>query len=325
MTKLVIVGLGIGMVHFEQANALNLFDRIITVDPDPNKQATYTCVEQMLDQESGLEFDASIICTPNFTHPNLIKQLAPYSDLIMVEKPGLSSAQEWTGVLEENPDTRIVMTKNNIFRNSVAFWQEEYQKSSVVNFVWINKNRVPFPGGWFTNKNKAWGGVSYDLMPHLIHMAITAGSGRISEPSFSTRFQKWNLADVRDTEYGAVNNVDPVYDVDDHCRISFEFDDRKINCVAAWKSDQVQNNMVEVQFVQEDQTVVMDLGLCPNEAYGKQLYHFLNMNEDQYKIQNSLDKFVLSCIENIQDNGEDTFYDDLDLEEDETGEVANAI
>jgi predicted dehydrogenase len=320
--NLVIVGLGIGSVHLEQAIKLNLFDNIITIDNDPSKNPTYSDIgfNQFLESQENPHFNMVIICLPNFLHRRYIDLLAPYSEVIIVEKPGLSSVEEWNTVLEEFPDTRIVMAKNNMFRNTIERWREEYNKSSIINCIWLNKNRVPFPGGWFTNKEKAWGGVSYDLLPHLIHIAISAGSGKISDPIYSTRFQKWNMADVQDTEYGVVNQNNPIYNVDDHCRISFMVDDKKINCVAAWKSDRIENDKAEIQFIQEEHNIIIEQGLCPNAAYGRQMQFFLNMTEEQYKVQVQLDKFVLNCIENIENNAEETFYDDLDLDEEENNE-----
>ena len=70
--------------------------------------------------------------------------------------------------VEELKDFIKHMVKNNQHRHNVDILKETTQNCDNLVLNWCNKNRVPNPGSWFTTKELAYGGVSRDLMPHLL-------------------------------------------------------------------------------------------------------------------------------------------------------------
>ena len=57
-----------------------------------------------------------------------------------------------------------MMTKNNMWRDSIKEMYDKALKSDVVQINWINKDRIQ-SGTWFTDKKFAMGGVEKDLLP----------------------------------------------------------------------------------------------------------------------------------------------------------------
>jgi hypothetical protein len=91
--------------------------------------------------------------------------------------------------------------------------------------------------------------------------------------------QLWTLAEVSDTDYGIVNK-DGTYDVDDYCRMTFEHNDRRWEIMANWKN--MDDDRREITFVKEDNTsTIVELGLCPEEAYQAMIKEALERFDDQ--------------------------------------------
>ena len=169
--KILIIGLGIGSLYLEELQKHSSDYNILTIDPDPNKYAKYSSCDVFRYIRDKNFFEMVIICTPNYLHEEQIKQFAPISKIVLVEKPGVESPQKWEELCTQFSDTKIIMTKNNLYRvDTFSLEAIDYFKSkSKIHIKWNNYNRIPFPGFWFTNKEKSFGGVEYDLLPHLIH------------------------------------------------------------------------------------------------------------------------------------------------------------
>ena len=186
-----------------------------------------------------------------------------YSDIVFVEKPGVGSTTLWSQLLVDHHDTRIMMTKNNQYRENIAeMAQAADPKKGVTRINWINDNRVPKPGSWFTNKELAFGGVSRDLMPHLLSLyQMFEPDWRNSTPKWAKKERRWNLEDLTDSDYG---EVDPngVYDVDDFAYIDFGDFQLQTNWRACASS-----NVVGDDIAVHTQTKSFELGLCPELAY----------------------------------------------------------
>ena len=114
-------------------------------------------------------FDVAVICVPNFLHTYFADECASFCKVIFIEKPGLPSADQWNALCDKHPHTKFIMCKNNMYRDTYGFLDNVSQIDDItsIKINWLNKNRVPNPGYWSTNRKQSWGGVALDLFPHL--------------------------------------------------------------------------------------------------------------------------------------------------------------
>ena len=261
--KSLIIGMGIGELYKSVLTQLDA--EVITVDTNPDKNADFAKVEDALVAHGF--FDTVNICTPNFTHAQLTQQVAPYSKIVFVEKPGFKNSTEWSDILSQYPDTRIMMVKNNMWRDNIGEMQLLSEQSNTVDIKWIRKNCIPHPGSWFTTKELAYGGVSRDLVPHLLSLYIALNPDwHSTTASNSIVGQRWTLSEIDSTEYGDIN-YNGIYDVDDNVEMLFG---DKWRVQADWRDLTLEESCVKFN------SSTIDLGWCPEEA-------FSNMIEDAVK------------------------------------------
>jgi predicted dehydrogenase len=293
MKTSLIVGMGIGNLYAKVLNELD--HKVITVDSDLSKGADFETVDSAI--ISHHMFDTVHICTPNFTHFELAAKLAPVSKIVFIEKPGVANSDNWKRLLELFPKTRFIMVKNNMWRSNISELKELANKAKKVNIEWTRKNCIPSPGSWFTTKKLAFGGVSRDLMPHLLSLYVAMNPGwRKDEVRAKSSIMQWQLKDIDSTEYGTVN-PNGTYDVDDKCNINFT---DKWHCTANWRSMDYENSAIE--FIMQDNTVErFDLGWCPEEAYSNMIKDAVS-NIDNYQFwlnQFEIDTWIHEKIENL--------------------------
>jgi len=285
--------MGIGNLYAKVLDDLG--HGVITVDSDPAKGASFTSVEDAI-KECRM-FDTVHICTPNFTHAKLARQVAPHANIVFIEKPGVSTSAAWSNIVLDNPNTRFMMVKNNMWRSNIADLQALANKAKIVNIRWIRKNCVPHPGSWFTTRELAFGGVSRDLMPHLLSLYIALNPNWRTESVNGKGAQMmWTLKDIESTEYGVVNS-NGTYDVDDKCHIDFG---SKWGCQADWRNMIADNS--SIQFIMQDNSVeVFDLGWCPEDAYKNMIQDAVNNlnNMDFWSEQLAQDLFIHQQIETL--------------------------
>lgn len=291
--KSLIVGMGIGQLYKTVLTQLGY--EVITVDSDIAKGADFPNVQSAIFSHS--HFDTVHICTPNFTHLDLAIEVAPYANIVFIEKPGVVDSKAWKSLTEVFPSTRFMMVKNNMWRNNIPELQEKAQKAKVVNIEWIRKNCIPSPGSWFTTRSLAFGGVSRDLMPHLLSLYIALNPNWKNERlNGAAALQHWLLGDIESTDYGKVYS-DGIYDVDDECSISFG---NKWNTRANWRSMDVERSAIT--FINQDNSVdVFELGWCPEEAYLNMIKDAVeNLNNNEYwNNQYEIDMWIHQRIENV--------------------------
>lgn len=291
--KSLIIGMGIGNLY--QSVLSNLGYEVITVDQDSSKGAMFTSIDSALLVHAP--FDTAHICTPNFTHFELAAKVAPYAKIVFIEKPGVATSATWTKLITEFKQTRFMMVKNNMWRSNIAELAELASKAKTVKIRWIRKNCIPSPGSWFTTRKLAFGGVSRDLMPHLLSLYVAMNpEWRAEKVSGQTAMQCWELKDIESTDYGTVN-PDGTYNVDDMCVINFS---GKWRCAANWRSMDTEDSSIE--FVMQDNTVErFELGWCPEEAYQSMIVDAIN-NADNYKFwldQFDIDTWIHERIESL--------------------------
>jgi predicted dehydrogenase len=272
--KSLIIGMGIGQLY--KSVLTELGHEVVTVDYNPAVGADF--------QDYGIafaahdHFDTVHVCTPNYTHLNIARHAAIHrSGIVFVEKPGVADSELWrTMVKEFAGTTRFMMVKNNQWRSNIEEMKQRYNLASEVKIKWINKNRVPGPGSWFTTKELAFGGVSRDLLPHLLSLFM------VLEPEYKTTnwlfrktWQRWSLKDLSDTNYGTIN-PDGIYDVDDKVEFDGIIKSKKVFITADWRS----NTEDDIAIYFDDYRI--PLGLCPEEAYKNMIQEALS-NKDNDK------------------------------------------
>jgi len=262
MKTSLIIGMGIGNLY---ATVLqNLGHGVVTVDQDPAKGADFESVDAAI--VACHMFDTVHICTPNFTHFDIATKVAKCSNIVFIEKPGVSTSNIWETLVKTFPYTRFMMVKNNQWRDNIKDLVKLTQESKSVEIRWHNKDRVPNPGTWFTTKKLAFGGVSRDLMPHLLSLFM------VLEPYYQTSrqissiaMQNWLLEDVSNTDYGTVN-LNGTYDVDDSCRLEYMCHNRTWTLDANWRTLGEDDRAI-IFTMPDDSQVRVELGLCPEDAY----------------------------------------------------------
>lgn len=283
--KALIVGLGFGKVLY--GNIYKILEWEVTTVDLHSGAADYRSIN---DIPQGIEFDIAHICTPNHTHYQLAAQAASISKIVMVEKPGVQSSSEWQQLLDQFPRTRFMMTKNNQYRFDLADLQYGAADADTIDIVWSNRNRIPNPGSWFTNKELAFGGVSRDLMPHLLSIYQMLNANWRTDPVvFSQIKQNWNLNNIVSSDYGTVS-ANGVYNVDDYCIVQFD----RYTLTADWASREP-----DKIGVYSNNKSIYELGLCPESAYRRMILTATAYVDDElfWKNQKEMDLWIHQQLE----------------------------
>lgn len=253
-----------------------------------NKEAHY----KNMDDAVKNRYDTVHICTPNYSHYVLADKAAKVSDFVFVEKPGVAQSSHWEDLVKDNSKTRIMMTKNNQYRDNIHEMQVAANSASVIDFRWINHNRIPKPGSWFTTKHEAFGGVSRDLMPHMLSLyQMLNPDWRTSTITSRSMEQRWTLDSITDSGYGEVDRKG-FYNVDDYCMIQYN---EKYNCIADWRSMSGDDIAIHI----DDNT--FELGLCPEEAYHNMIMSALDNkdNDSFWQEQKEMDIWIHQQLEAV--------------------------
>jgi predicted dehydrogenase len=291
-----IVGMGFGNAVYRPIYQ-ELGFNIVTVDL--YKDADFNSLDAAI--KAHKLFNVVHICTPNYTHEELTRAVAPYAEIVFVEKPGVANHTDWAKLVKDHIDTtRIVMVKNNQYREEIDRFKNLLEESKSVKLNWTNQNRIPNPGSWFTTKELAFGGVSRDLIPHMLSYFTTMTNYFDSNKLHVIAEQRYTLEQITNTDYG---KVDPngIFDVDDYC--SFKFvDDKGIDwdIVASWKNDQLDDS--SLTFILKSGGVVkIKLGLCPESAYKSMIVSALDnkSNDKFWKEQYEQDMWIHRQVEKI--------------------------
>lgn len=294
MKKALIIGLGFGQAVYKPV-LTELGYEVITVDMDTSKGADFTSINDAIRVHSN--FDTVNICTPNFTHIKLARKVAALSKIVFVEKPGVANSEAWRQLCFDYPQTRFMMVKNNQYRDLKQF-KLLADQSHTVKVVWNNKNRIPNPGSWFTTKELAFGGVSRDLIPHMLSYYVALTDYTKGNKLYASAVQRHSLDSIVDTDYGIVNK-NGTYDVDDFCEFEFKNGNTTWILTANWKDDQADD--VYISFDMKSSAAKHVLGLCPESAYKAMIENAVNNlnNNEFWSEQLAQDLWIHKQIENL--------------------------
>ena len=295
--KALIVGMGFGNLYKDIYESMGW--TIATVDADPAK-AEYRTVSEAA--KACGRFTTAHICTPNFTHYQLALDAIPVSDIVFVEKPGVRYTTEWGSLCRSAKmyKSHLMMVKNNMWRYDINAWADLAKDAHSIHIKWVNKNRIPHPGSWFTTRSKAFGGVSRDLMPHLLSIY------RAINPSYSTDsigmilcHQFNTLDEIESTEYGEIHR-DGIFDVDDMCQFEFvsKIDGKQWFLMADWNAG-INESEITFYFDDCERGKSMPLGLCPEYAYQEMINDALDHKnvEAWWDKQYEIDMWILHRLE----------------------------
>ena len=291
--KSLVVGMGIGNLY--KAVLKEIGNTVVTVDLDPNK-ADYTSVDMAIGVHG--KFDTVHICTPNFTHVKIARQVAPISKIVFIEKPGVATSDAWAQLVKDYPATRFMMVKNNQYRKEIKRFKNLADQSDIVRVTWNNKNRIPSPGSWFTDRSLAFGGVSRDLIPHMLSYYACLTDYKEGTLVYKRSKQNWQLDEIDSTDYGVIN-PNGVYNVDDECTIEYMHGKTKWILSANWRS--LEEDNISISFGMPYSAVVEKLGLCPEDAYQEMIEQAIeNIDNDEFwQKQYDQDIWIHEQIENL--------------------------
>lgn len=276
---------GIGSnVYFPELDKLGYTVDIL----DKHALVDYTDVDEIKGS-----YDLAIVCTPNHTHEPIARKLASLGTRqIFIEKPGVANSANWYDMCETYKDTQFHLVKNNLYRKNYGSIFELMNKNTVIgiDINWLNKNRIPNPGSWFTNYEQAFGGVSHDLMPHLYCFAIKLlGQEKVLKTEFFQGcYQRWALSNIKNTDYGIVDS-DGIFDVDDISQAAANINGISLRMTASWKEGYDKQSIT--LFLKNGETYEWDFGLCPSEAYGLMLQDTKDSRDLDLAIHTFLENF----------------------------------
>lgn len=277
--KVLVAGLGIGRLYKKILSGPEYI--VETFDINSSLNPTYDSLEKI---PNNNYYDLIIICTPNYTHESIYLKLQQRGRKFLIEKPGFSSYENWQKY------DNIYLVKNNMYRDILSEIKLNIKSPHVyeVKIKWINKNRIPNPGSWFTQKDKSYGGVSMDLIPHLL--SIYAGlSDELNFPRLIKKVQSHTLDSLKNTDYGKIEK-DGYYNVDDFCHMQIVDTQTNFILTADWKSDGEDFIGVELMTRNMPYFRKYDFGLCPEEEYLKMINDILfETNIIDHK---KVDKFI---------------------------------
>jgi len=292
--KILICGLGIGKLYY---SLLKKDYNIITIDSDKNKNADFLNIEDFL--KENYKIDLSIISLPNFLHEEYIYKLSKISNVILVEKPGLKNIEDWNEASKKCK--KLIMVKNNLYRDQLQYiYKIIFEKIDSIKYIhlyWLNKNRIPYPGSWFTNKELAFGGVSYDLMPHLLHFLFgIIGINNINKLKIikNHKCHNFSLEEIIHTDYGNINK-DGVYDVDDYNIILMKYLNINISLISCWQNNIEDKREIDIGFTDNSKFKYI-FDLCPDYVYKIMIDDIIYPSKLKYIDHQKIDKKILEII-----------------------------
>ena len=283
--------MGIGQLYNTVLTELGA--HVFTVDMDPKKNADFLNIDDAIRAliEHGKDvqqIDTVHICTPNWTHESIAMQVAPYAKIVFIEKPGVKTEERLNKLHQMFPETRFMMVKNNMWRNNIAEMQRAAEEARSIHLNWINYDRIPNPGTWFTTKNQAYGGVSRDLMPHLLSLVVAIYPTRYKTLDLTEngKSREWSLHQIKDTAYGKVK-TDGIHNVDDLAWMSFYLysedgtPEKLIRLEADWRTMESDEKNIVFDYIDREEKFELDL--CPEYAYKNMIQDcFDNLDNKEY-------------------------------------------
>lgn len=284
--KSLVIGMGIGQLY--KTVLADLGHEVVTVDINPVAKADYSDYESAYHHHK--HFDTVHICTPNYLHLVTAREVAAKGvKIVFVEKPGVENHRQWKKMVQDFPLTRFLMVKNNQYRDEINYFRDLAAQSESVKIIWNNNNRIPRPGTWFTTKELAFGGVSRDLIPHMLSYYCALTNYKFGIKLFGKADQKWELHEIDSSDYGPVKQ-NGVYNVDDVCELEYKNNSTKYILSASWRT--LKPSDISISFNLNSSAIRHELGLCPESAYKKMILTAINNLDNEIFWNDQLDQDI---------------------------------
>lgn len=257
---------------------------VTTVDLDSNRKADYLDYNEAIKNRN---YDIIYIGTPNWTHESIAKNVVTKTRILFIEKPGFIDSSSWKNFLHTYNGTRISMIKNNQHRLEISGFYDLLKISKQVNVIWSRKNGIP-TSSWFKERNLSFGGVSRDLMTHLL--------------SYYTILTHFEDSIIINSNTKDLNNTG----IDDFCEIEIKNNNTIWKFNASWKNTVKDEHYIEFDFgVNRARFELGDnvtaFGGCPAYAYSTMIDNAVkNINNDFYwENQMKQDIWIHEQVENL--------------------------
>ena len=182
--KIGLIGLGgiAHMAHFESFSRLANCHIVAGCDCDERKftlarektaiERFYSSHEELLDNE---KLDAVVIATPNNTHKAIAEAALCRGVNVLCEKPvciNAKQARELKKVVDES-GTKLMIGQCFRFRSQTPNLEGIIKSGELGNIYYcracyLRQRGIPGFGTWFTDRDRAGGGVVYDLGVHIL-------------------------------------------------------------------------------------------------------------------------------------------------------------
>lgn len=153
------------------------FEMVAVVDPEPGSRADVAATTGLpayatVDALVPSMVDFAVVAVPNHLHAEVAASLLRRGICVFLEKPVcLTTAEADDLAAAERDGGTLLAGSAASYRGDVrtlAGLLPELGRVRHVDLAWVRARGVPQPGGWFTQRSKAGGGVLVDLGWHLL-------------------------------------------------------------------------------------------------------------------------------------------------------------
>ncbi len=137
---------------------------------------SYTDYHELLDQP---DIDAVIIALPNACHTDAAIEALKARKHILIEKPMTTCAKDAARILETAKKMRrtVMVAQNFRFKRETQIARMAVERGDLgeiyhARCFFLRRNGIPRIGSWFTRKDLAGGGCTYDIGSHLLDACL---------------------------------------------------------------------------------------------------------------------------------------------------------
>jgi predicted dehydrogenase len=254
-----VIGTGaIGIEHLKSLASCPQASLVAIAEKDPKrcKEAvdllkiprSYLDYRELLDQP---DIEAVTIALPNYLHAPVTIEALKARKHVLVEKPMTTSVKDAMRMIETAKKMKrtLMVGQNFRFHRQTQIAKEVIERGQLGEIYhargfWLRRSGIPRIGSWFTKKQLAGGGCTYDLGVHLIdtclHLLgdfdVSAVSGRVHS--------KLGVKGVGNYDWGK-SEIDPLkpFDVDDYGSAFLKFKNgRTMILEVSWAAYHASNN-----------------------------------------------------------------------------------
>jgi len=152
------------------------------------------------------DIDAVTICTPTYTHADIIENAVSQNKHMLCEKPVTMDYHEAKKIMKtvENTRKKFMVMFNNRYRDENIWIKKRIEEGAVgeiklIDIQWLRSKRE-MNKEWLFKQAKAGGGVLRDLGIHLIDLVLWLIKERknFNVNGFSLKFNPYENSDVED-------------------------------------------------------------------------------------------------------------------------------